>query len=129
MYAVQPEGCAPIVKAFAEGRDDAPMWEGATTLAHGLRVPKAIGDFMMLRALRASHGAGVTVSEAELIQGVKDTARHEGLFFSPEGGACVAALRKLKASGHLSADDHVVVFDTGTGYKYFHNMEPAWNQA
>lgn len=129
LYAVQPEGCAPIVKAFTEGRDDAPMWEGATTLAHGLRVPKAIGDFMMLRALRASHGAGVTVSEAELIQGVKDAARHEGLFFSPEGGACVAALRKLKGSGHIAADDHVVVFDTGTGYKYFHNMEPAWNLA
>ena len=74
MYAVQAEGCAPIVKAFAEGRDDAPMWENAQTLAHGLRVPKALGDFLILRALRESHGAGVAVSEAELVQGVKDAA-------------------------------------------------------
>jgi threonine synthase len=126
MYAVQAEGCAPIVKAFSEGKDEAPMWEGATTHAHGLRVPKAIGDFLMLKALRASHGAGVTVSEAEIVQGVKDAASAEGLFMAPEGGACVAALRKLKASGHLSADDTVVAFNTGTGYKYVENMEPLW---
>jgi threonine synthase len=127
MYAVQAEGCAPIVKAFAEGREDAPMWEGAQTLAHGLRVPKAIGDFLILRALRESHGAAVAVSEQEIIQGVKDAAAAEGLFMAPEGGACVAALRKLKASGHLSADDNVVLFDTGTGFKYYDNMAPMWN--
>ncbi len=126
MYAVQAEGCAPIVKAFSEGLDEAPMWEGATTLAHGLRVPKAIGDFLMLKALRASHGAGIAVSEAEIIQGVKEAAAKEGLFMAPEGGAGVAALRKLKASGHLSADDTVVVFNTGTGYKYVENMTPLW---
>ncbi|MFI5006167.1 MAG: threonine synthase [Solirubrobacterales bacterium] len=126
MYAVQAEGCAPIVKAFSEGKDEAPMWEGATTHAHGLRVPKAIGDFLMLKALRASHGAGIAVSEAEIIQGVKDAAAAEGLFMAPEGGACVAALRKLKASGHLSPDDTVVVFNTGTGYKYVENMAPLW---
>ena len=126
MYAVQAEGCAPIVKAFSEGLDEAPMWEGAATLAHGLRVPKAIGDFLMLKALRASHGAGVAVSEAEIVQGVKEGAAAEGLFMAPEGGAAVAALRKLKASGHLSADDTVVVFNTGTGYKYVENMMPLW---
>ena len=126
MYAVQAEGCAPIVKAFSEGLDEAPMWEGATTLAHGLRVPKAIGDFLMLKALRASHGAGIAVSEAEIIQGVKEAAATEGLFMAPEGGAGVAALRKLKSSGHLSADDTVVVFNTGTGYKYVENMTPLW---
>jgi threonine synthase len=126
MYAVQAEGCAPIVKAFAEGLEEAPMWEGATTLAHGLRVPKAIGDFLMLRALRQSHGAGVAVSEAEIVEGVKDGASAEGLFMAPEGGACVAALRKLKASGHLSPEDTVVVFDTGTGFKYVENMAPFW---
>jgi len=126
MYAVQAEGCAPIVKAFSEGLDEAPMWEGASTLAHGLRVPKAIGDFLMLKALRASHGAGIAVSEAEIIQGVKEAAAKEGLFMAPEGGAGVAALRKLKASGHLSADDTVVVFNTGTGYKYVENMTPLW---
>jgi threonine synthase len=126
MYAIQAEGCAPIVKAFSEGRDDAPMWEGATTLAHGLRVPKALGDFLMLRALRESHGSAVAVSEQEIIQGVKEASSSEGLFVAPEGGACVAALRKLKASGHLSADDTVVLFNTGTGFKYVDNMAPLW---
>jgi len=108
MVSVQAEGCAPIVRAFDQGLEKAPMWENATTHAHGLRVPKAIGDFLMLRALRESHGAGIAVSEAEIIQGVKDASAAEGLFVAPEGGACVAALRKLKASGHLSPDDTVV---------------------
>jgi threonine synthase len=127
MYAVQAEGCAPIVKAFSEGREDAPMWEGAQTLAHGLRVPKAIGDFLVLRALRESRGAGVAVSDDEIIQGVKDASSHEGLFMAPEGGACVAALRKLRASGHVSPDESVVLFNTGTGYKYVDNMLPRWD--
>jgi threonine synthase len=128
MYAVQAEGCAPIVKAFQEGREDAPYWENATTHAHGLRVPKALGDFLILRALRESHGAGIAVSEAEIIAGVKEAAATQGLFMAPEGGACVAAARKLKASGHLSPDDTVVLFDTGTGYKYVENMEPLWGE-
>jgi threonine synthase len=127
MYAVQAEGCAPIVKAFAEGREDAPMWEGAQTLAHGLRVPKALGDFLILRALRESRGAAIAVSDDEIIQGVKDASSHEGLFMAPEGGACVAALRKLRASGHVSPDETVVVFNTGTGYKYIDNMLPRWD--
>jgi threonine synthase len=126
MYAVQAEGCAPIVKAFSEGLEEAPFWPNAQTLAHGLRVPKAIGDFLMLRALRESHGAGVAVSEAEIIEGVKDASANEGLFMAPEGGAAVAALRKLKSSGHLSPDDVVVVFNTGTGYKYVETMAPLW---
>jgi threonine synthase len=126
MYAVQAEGCAPIVKAFADGREDAPFWEDAQTHAHGIRVPKALADFLILRALRESHGAGVAVSEEEIIQGVKEAAAHEGLFMAPEGGACVAALRRLKASGHLSPDDTVVVFNTGTGFKYVENMAPLW---
>jgi len=126
MYAVQAEGCAPIVKAFSEGLEEAPLWEGASTHAHGLRVPKALGDFLMLRALRESHGAGVAVSEAEIVEGARLAARSEGLFFCPEGGACVAAARRLKASGHLSADDTVVLFDTGTGFKYSETMRPLW---
>jgi threonine synthase len=128
MYAIQAEGCAPIVKAFADGSEDAPMWENAHTLAHGLRVPKALGDFLILRALRESHGAAVAVSEAEIIQGVKDASANEGIFMAPEGGACVAALRKLKANGHLSPDDTVVVFNTGTGFKYVENMAPLWGE-
>jgi threonine synthase len=126
MYAVQAEGCAPIVKAFAEGLESAPFWENAQTHAHGLRVPSAIGDFLMLRALRESHGAGVTVSEQEIVQGVKDAAANEGIFMAPEGGAAVAAMRKLKASGHLSPDDTVVTFNTGTGFKYTEVMAPLW---
>ncbi len=130
MYAVQAEGCAPIVKAFQEGREDAPFWEGATTHAHGLRVPKALGDFLILRALRESHGAAIAVSEAEILQGVKDGAAAEGIFMAPEGGACVAAARKLKISGHLSPDDNVVLFDTGTGFKYVENLVAAgWDAA
>jgi len=129
MYAVQAEGCAPIVKAFSEGLEEAPMWEGAQTLALGLRVPKALGDFLILRALRESHGAAVAVSDQEIVQGVKDAAANEGIFMAPEGGACVAALRKLKANGHLSPDDTVVVFNTGTGFKYAEAMAPSWDGA
>jgi threonine synthase len=81
---------------------------------------------LILRALRASHGAAVAVSEQEIIQGVKEASASEGLFVAPEGGACVAALRKLKASGHVSADDSVVVFNTGTGFKYVETMAPLW---
>ena len=126
MYAVQAEGCAPIVKAFSEGAEEAPMWPNAQTHAHGLRVPKALGDFLILRALRQSHGAAVAVSEAEIIAGVKEGASAEGIFLCPEGGACVAALGKLKASGHVSPDDTVVLFNTGTGFKYVDNMAPLW---
>jgi threonine synthase len=126
MYAVQAEGCAPIVEAFAAGQESAPPWENAQTLAHGIRVPRALGDFLILRALRESHGAGIAVPDAEIVQGVKEAAAQEGLFMCPEGGACVAALRRLKASGHLSPDDSVVVFNTGTGFKYVENMVPLW---
>jgi threonine synthase len=119
LYAVQAEGCAPIVKAFQEGAAEAPFWEAAApTLAHGLRVPKAFADFLILRALRESHGAALAVSEVEILQGLKDAAKNEGLLMAPEGGACVAAARKLKASGHLSPEDSVVLFDTGTGHRY-----------
>jgi threonine synthase len=127
MYAVQAEGCAPIVKAFSDGVDEAPAWEGAQTLAHGLRVPKTPADFLILRALRESHGAAVAVSDAEIIQGVKEGAANEGIFMAPEGGACVAAAHRLKASGQIGPDDTVVLFDTGSGYKYTENMEPLWH--
>jgi threonine synthase len=127
MYAVQAEGCAPIVKAFSEGLDQAPLWQGARTLAHGLRVPATLADFLILRALRDSHGAALAVTDAEIIRGVKEGASGEGIFMAPEGGACVAAAHKLRASGHIGADDTVVLFDTGSGYKYTENMEPLWH--
>jgi threonine synthase len=126
MYAVQAEGCAPIVKAFEEGREDAPFWENARTHAHGLRVPKALGDFLILRALRESGGGAVAVSEQEIVDACKDAAALGGLFMAPEGGACVAAARKLRAAGTLGEQETVVLFDTGTGYKYFENMLPLW---
>ncbi|MCK8502796.1 MULTISPECIES: threonine synthase [Myxococcus] len=126
MVAVQAEGCAPIVKAHEEGRPDAPMWQGATTHAHGLRVPKALGDFLILRAVKESGGTALSVTEAEIVQGTKDLASAEGLFAAPEGGACVAALRKLQASGQVTPEESVVVFNTGTGFKYVENMAPLW---
>jgi threonine synthase len=126
MYAVQPEGCAPVVKAFTEGKNEAEFWQGAATHALGLRVPKPYADFLILDALRASHGAAVAVSEKEILDGVRDASAQEGLFMAPEGGACVAALRKLRSSGHLSPDDVVVVFNTGTGLKYTDTMAPLW---
>jgi len=126
MVAVQAEGCAPMVKAHEEGRPDAPMWQGATTHAHGLRVPKALGDFLILRAVKESGGTAVAVTEAQIIQGVKDVCAAEGLFVAPEGGACVAALRKLQAAGQVTPAESVVVFNTGTGFKYVENMAPLW---
>ncbi|AKF86659.1 threonine synthase [Myxococcus fulvus 124B02] len=126
MVAVQADGCAPIVKAHEEGKPDAPMWQGATTHAHGLRVPKALGDFLILRAVKESGGTAVSVTEAEIVQGTKDLASAEGIFAAPEGGACVAALRKLHASGQVTPEESVVVFNTGTGFKYVENMAPLW---
>src|SRR5262245_22043205 len=126
MYAVQAEGCAPVVKAFAEGKNEVEPWADASTHALGLRVPRPFADALILDALRQSHGAAVAVSEQEIMAGTREAAATEGLFMAPEGGACVAALRKLKSSGHLSADDTVVIFDTGTGYKYVENMAPLW---
>jgi threonine synthase len=102
------------------------MWENAQTIAHGIRVPRALGDFLILRALRESHGTGVAVSDAEIVAGVKEASATEGMFMAPEGGACVAALRKLKSSGHLSADDTVVVFNTGSGFKYVETLATLW---
>jgi threonine synthase len=128
MYAVQAAGCAPIVKAFREGRDDAPLWPDAATHAHGLRVPKALGDFLILRAVRESRGGAIAVGESEIVAGVKDAARHEGFFMAPEGGACVAAARALAAAGELGPEESVVLFNTGTGFKYEANMLPLWGE-
>jgi threonine synthase len=126
MYAVQAAGCAPIVKAFQEGADEAAAWPQAATHALGLRVPKALGDFLILRALRESGGGAFAVGEAEIVAGVKDAARLEGLFVAPEGGACVAAARALAARGELAAGERVVLFNTGTALKYVDELGPLW---
>ena len=121
MISVQAEGCAPIVKAFEEGREDSTFFENAATLASGLRVPKAIGDFLVLRAVRESGGTCVAVSDQHLLDAGQALAETEGIFAAPEGAACVAALETLLGNGFLKSDDEVVIYNTGTGYKYLEN--------
>ena len=118
MVAVQSSGCAPIPKAFVEGRDVSEPWPNANTIAAGLRVPKAYGDYIILDILKKSRGAAVAVSDAEILQCVGDWAREEGIFAAPEGAASLAAYRKLRADGFLKASDRVVLFNTGSGIKY-----------
>ena len=118
MVSVQADGCAPIVRAFESGVRFAEEFPNAATIASGLRVPKAIGDFLILDALRESGGAAVAVSDAELVQGARDIARLEGIFACPEGGACVPAVRRLVESGAIGRDDRVVIFNTAAGVKY-----------
>ena len=118
MVTVQAAGCAPIVRAFESGAPRAEFWENAATLAAGLRVPSAVGDALMLRALRDSHGTAVAVSEEDIIRGVQDLAQTEGIFASPEGGAALAGLRQLVERGWIKPDERVVLFNTGSALKY-----------
>ncbi|OLD59481.1 MAG: hypothetical protein AUI83_03105 [Armatimonadetes bacterium 13_1_40CM_3_65_7] len=118
MIAVQAEGCPPIVRAFEQHAEFSEFWQGASTIASGLRVPKAIGDFLVLRAVRDSGGTAVTVSDNELMQACGQLAALEGLFVAPEGGACVAALKKLRQSGFLQKGERILIYNTGSGYKY-----------
>ena len=118
MVTVQATGCAPIVKAFEEGKQTAPEFPNATTVASGLRVPRAIGDFLILDALRASKGSAVSVTDEELLAATREIGASEGLFCAPEGAACLPALRKLIAAGHIKRDERVVLFNTGAGVKY-----------
>jgi len=118
MVTVQAEGCAPIVRAFEEGNRFADEFPNAATAASGLRVPKAIGDFLILDALRASGGTAVAVSDEELIEAVHDIGAVEGVFCAPEGAACLPALRKLVESGEVNKHERVVLFNTGSGVKY-----------
>ena len=126
MICVQTEGCAPIVKAFEENKDTAEMWPDARTIAAGLRVPKAYADFILLDILRKSRGTAVAVSDDELMGGLKELAASEGIFAAPEGGAAFVAYKKLVASGFLSGDDRVVLFNTGSGYKYIDSVARYW---
>ncbi len=123
MVVVQTAGCAPIVKAFEEGHDHAEYWENAQTVASGLRVPGAIGDFMILGVLSQSKGNAVAVSDKELIEYSKIMAEHTGIFPAPEGGATLAALLKLKDRGWVEPDEKVVLFNTGTGFKYMDALD------
>ena len=118
MVSVQAAGCAPIVRAFENGWDEAPEFENAHTAASGLRVPRAIGDFIMLDILRRSGGTAVAVTDEEMIADTKVIGSTEGLFCAPEGSACLSALKKMLADGRVKADERVVLFNTGAGGKY-----------
>jgi threonine synthase len=125
MVSVQASGCAPIVKAFSEGRETAEPWQNAKTVASGLRVPQAVADFLMLRALRESNGTALSVSDEEMIAEIPRLGRAEGIFFCPEGAACVAALRRLTQNGWIKPTDEVVLFNTATGLKYLDVLQGA----
>jgi threonine synthase len=118
MVSVQASGCAPIVKAFADGKETAEPWLQAKTVASGLRVPQAVGDFLMLRALRESRGTALSVSDQEMLAEIPRVGRAEGIFFCPEGAACVAALRRLTEQKWIRTTDEVVIFNTASGLKY-----------
>ncbi len=118
MIAVQSTGCAPIPKAWDEGKPVSEPWHNAATVAAGLRVPKAYGDYIILDILRKSGGTAIAVSDDELMQAVREWAREEGVFAAPEGAASLAAYKKLIASGFLQPSDRVVLFNTGSGLKY-----------
>lgn len=118
MVSVQSETCAPIVRAFHSGERFAEEFENAATVASGLRVPKAIGDFLILDALRASNGTAITVTDEELVAAVGEIGAAEGIFAAPEGAACLPALRKMIADGSVMDGETVVIFNTGAGVKY-----------
>jgi threonine synthase len=123
MVTVQATGCAPIVKAWDEGKPTSEMWANAATSASGLRVPKAYGDYLILDILRKSKGIAVAVTDDEIMDALRQWARVEGVFAAPEGAAALAAYRKLRASKFFSEDDQVVLFNTGTGLKYLDTLE------
>jgi threonine synthase len=122
MVTVQAEGCAPIVRAFEEGKRFADEFPNAATTASGLRVPKAIGDFLILDALRQSGGTAVSVTDEELIAATGEIGAAEGVFCAPEGAACLPALRKLIDMDLVNASDRVVLFNTGSGVKYMESF-------
>ncbi len=118
MFTIQASGCAPIVTAFDAGEKFATEFPNAHTAASGLRVPKAVGDFIMLDILRTSGGGALTVDDEEMIRVTREVGAAEGLFVAPEGAACFAALRSLLGDGRVENDERVVIFNTGSGIKY-----------
>ncbi|MXY96834.1 MAG: threonine synthase [Gemmatimonadetes bacterium] len=122
MVAVQAAGCQPIVRAWEQQWPDAPEWENARTLASGLRVPAAVGDRLMLAAIRESGGDAVAVPDSDMVRGVQEIGACEGIFAAPEGGAVLAGLRKMIALGRIDRSDRVVLFNTGSGHKYVDNL-------
>ncbi len=125
MVTAQASGCAPIVRAFEQETDYAEPWADAHTIAAGLRVPKAIGDFLILRALRESGGRAIAVSDADMVRYMKDLGHYEGISAAPESGAALGALHKLVADGSVKPDDTVVLFNTGGALKYLDVLDSA----
>jgi threonine synthase len=123
MFCVQAEGCAPIVRAFDRGAEFAVPWENADTVAAGLRVPGAIGDYLVLRVLRESGGGAATVSDEEMLDWMKQVTSLEGIFACPEVAAPAAAVPKLLSEGALSPDDRVLLLNTGSGLKYLEMLQ------
>jgi threonine synthase len=118
MYAVQAEGCAPMVRAFEQGEEFAERWENPATVATGIRVPKAVGDFLILRSVRESGGAAIAVSEQAILEAVKDAAHEDGFLLCPEGGAVLAAWRQALGRGLVGRDERVLLFNCANGNKY-----------
>src|SRR6266567_1946636 len=118
MITVQSSGCAPIVKAWDEGKPASEMWPNAATLAAGLRVPTPYGDYLILDILKKSHGTAVSATDEEMLDATRHWAKVEGIFAAPEGAASLVAYRKLRANGFFKPEDTVVLFNTGTGLKY-----------
>ena len=118
MVSIQAEGCAPIVRAFERGDEHAPLWEDARTIADGLRVPRAVADFLILRAVRESGGTALTVSDEEMVRGMRELGRLEGISAAPEGGAALQALHVLVERGLVERHHTVVLFNTGGALKY-----------
>lgn len=118
MIAVQAEGCQPVVRAFEAGAERSTFFDGASTVAAGLRVPKPLGDFLVLRAVRESGGTAIAISDADLIDAGIRLASEEGIYAAPEGAACITAAERLLASGFLKREDRIVIYNTGSGLKY-----------
>ena len=118
MIVAQAAGCAPMVKAWQEGKQSAEMWNDASTLAAGLRVPKPYGDYLILEILKKSKGTAVSATDQEIVEATRHWAKQEGIFAAPEGAASLVSYRKLLASGFFTAEDTVVLFNTGSGLKY-----------
>lgn len=118
MFAVQAEGCAPLVRAFENGEEFAKRWENSATIAHGICVPRALGDFLILRAVRASGGAALAVSEESIVQAWRDAASVDGMLLCPEGAATVAGLRLARQRGLVGEGERVALFNCASGIKY-----------
>ncbi len=125
MIAAQADGCAPIVKAFEQHREYSEFWNNASTVASGLRVPKPLGDFLILEDLYASGGEAVAASDSEMLAACREMAAFEGIFAAPEGGAGLVAIQKLVEQKKIERDETIVLFNTGSGYKYVE----AWQAA